>query len=174
MLAEHGFEAASIKEIARAAGVAPGLIHYYFKNKDELLLAVLREASASYTRQMARLSEESRATDLPVAALAVPKDRVSQQPEWYRLRFELFALGLRNPAMTEGLARLLHDGRQGISQVIQAVAPGDPLKANLVASILLACFDGIALQKMADPKYDLDGAYRILWQMARSLLNAPE
>lgn len=122
---------------------------------------------------MARLSQESPAADLPTAALAVPRDRVSQQPEWYRLRFELFALGLRNPAMAEGLALLLQNGREGISQVIQRVSPEDPAKANLAASIMLACFDGLALQKMADPTFDLDGAYRLLRQMVTSLL-APQ
>ena len=41
-----GFFSSSVRrvtaaEIAREAGVAPGLLHYYFESKDELLVAVV-------------------------------------------------------------------------------------------------------------------------------------
>lgn len=34
--AEHGFEGTSLRQVARAAGVDPALIHHFFKGKDEL------------------------------------------------------------------------------------------------------------------------------------------
>jgi len=61
LIAQHGFEATSTKDIAADAGVPSGLVFYYFKSKDELLetifesnpplqvLSVMREASASGT-----------------------------------------------------------------------------------------------------------------------------
>ncbi len=33
LLAEKGYDSATMKEIAGVAGVAPGLIHYYFESK---------------------------------------------------------------------------------------------------------------------------------------------
>lgn len=193
VLAVQGFEAASIKEIAKAAGVAPGLVHYYFKNKEELLLAVLREASAKYTRQMQGLSVATPAEHLNEAALQEPKNRVEQQPEFYRLRFELFALGLRNPAITPGLAELLATGRQGIAHVLEAsmrsvtaggspshataspgaapLAPAPQADPQLAAALLLACFDGLALQQLADPTFDLAGAYQLLFRLAAPLVS---
>ena len=41
VLSREGYENASIKEIAEEAGVAQGLVHYYFKSKQLLVLAVL-------------------------------------------------------------------------------------------------------------------------------------
>jgi AcrR family transcriptional regulator len=41
VLSRHGYENTSIKDIAEEAGVAQGLIHYYFKSKQQLVLAVL-------------------------------------------------------------------------------------------------------------------------------------
>lgn len=41
VLAKHGFEGATMASVAEAAGVAPGLIHHYFRNKDELLLELV-------------------------------------------------------------------------------------------------------------------------------------
>src|ERR671939_119846 len=57
VLAERGYEAMSIKDVASAAGVAPGLIHYYFASKAELLLAVVREAAARAARKRAALGQ---------------------------------------------------------------------------------------------------------------------
>jgi hypothetical protein len=38
-----------------------------------------------------------------------------------------------------------------------------------LAAVLLSCFSGLALQKMADPDgFDLDAAYAILWRLAQA------
>lgn len=41
VMARKGYDGASIQEVAAAAGVTSGLIHYHFKNKEEILLAVV-------------------------------------------------------------------------------------------------------------------------------------
>jgi TetR/AcrR family fatty acid metabolism transcriptional regulator len=41
VIAEKGYQYATTEEIAREAGVAKGLIHFYFENKLDLLLSVL-------------------------------------------------------------------------------------------------------------------------------------
>ena len=41
-LIRQGYEATSVKDIAREAGVPPGLIHYYFTSKEDLLVAAIR------------------------------------------------------------------------------------------------------------------------------------
>lgn len=40
-MAERGYERASIKSIAERAQLAPGLVHYHFRNKEEILLVLL-------------------------------------------------------------------------------------------------------------------------------------
>src|SRR5215468_3593613 len=41
VLARDGYAATSVKDIAAEAGVAPGLVHYYFKTKEELVAAAV-------------------------------------------------------------------------------------------------------------------------------------
>lgn len=166
VLGAKGVDGASIKEIAQEAGVAPGLVHYYFTNKEELLLEVLRTASDQYTRIMAGVPEGAVAG----GATDEPRNRVEREPEWYRLRYELFAMGLRNPAIRSGVAALLASGRQGISAVVSRMAPVPNPEA--VAAVLLACFDGLALQKLADPAFDLEAAYAVVDRLAESLKGA--
>ena len=43
VMAKDGYERASIAAIARSAGLAPGLVHYHFRNKQEILLAVIAQ-----------------------------------------------------------------------------------------------------------------------------------
>jgi AcrR family transcriptional regulator len=46
VFAEHGYDCATTREIARRAGCAEGLIHRYFHGKQGLLLAILQGKSA--------------------------------------------------------------------------------------------------------------------------------
>jgi TetR/AcrR family transcriptional regulator, transcriptional repressor of bet genes len=48
-MARSGYAGATIAEVARQAGLAPGLVHYHFRDKREILVALV-EALASYAR----------------------------------------------------------------------------------------------------------------------------
>ena len=57
-----GFHKATNKDIANAAGgISPGLIYWYFKDKEDLFLSIIRERAAIF--QLAEHPE--RVTDLP-------------------------------------------------------------------------------------------------------------
>jgi TetR/AcrR family transcriptional regulator, fatty acid metabolism regulator protein len=47
-MSKKGFEAVSISDIARESGVARGVLHYYFTNKEEMLLELNRILTDNY------------------------------------------------------------------------------------------------------------------------------
>lgn len=47
VIARHGYEKATIQAIAAQAGLAPGLIHYHFKNKQEILVSLIGTMAAA-------------------------------------------------------------------------------------------------------------------------------
>jgi TetR/AcrR family transcriptional repressor of bet genes len=50
-MAEHGYEKATIQLIAQRAGLTPGLLHYHFKTKADILLELVKTlASLSHQR----------------------------------------------------------------------------------------------------------------------------
>ena len=65
LFAEHGFEGTSLRQVARAAGVDPGMVHHFFNGKDELFAQsvelpadpeeVLADVSAARPEQRAEL-----------------------------------------------------------------------------------------------------------------------
>ena len=169
VLSEKGYEATTVKEVAHVAGVSPGLFHYYFTSKDELLLAVLRESGMRYGQTMRKLGDNVPIAQLPQATINAAKERVDQEPQWYRLRFELFALGLRNPVFLPVLGELLAFIRQMFAGPLQNFTDGDEKRAQALAAIVLACLDGLALQQLAQPEAELVGAYDLLLEF---ILNA--
>jgi len=173
ILAEKGYDATTFKEVARLAEAAQGLIHYYFGSKDRLLLEVLKEASERTRREMRRV-----VAALPegrprrgMSVLTLQKERVNRQPEWYRLRYELFALGMRKPELMPDVGELLARGRTGIEEVLGRLAGKDIADQEALSAVMLAAFDGLALQKLVDPDFDLDGAYRVLDRMIGAVVD---
>lgn len=173
VLAERGYEGATIKEIARAAEVAPGLVHYYFEGKDGLFAEMLQDESRRYTAAMTALAAHTPKDVLVERALAEPRQRVGRQPEWYRLRAELIAQALHNGALVPGVQELLAGGRNGIASVAQQALGDTGSDPQALAAVLLACFDGLANQKLIDPSVDLDAAYAVLTRMVEGLRRPP-
>jgi TetR/AcrR family transcriptional repressor of bet genes len=57
VLAEQGYERATIQAIAKQAQLAPGLIHYHFKTKAEILIALISELTAVFRTRYEALAE---------------------------------------------------------------------------------------------------------------------
>ncbi len=66
VLAEQGYERATIQAIAKEAQLTPGLIHYHFKSKSEILMALIEGLTAIF---------ESRFHTL-LAKAKTPKERL--------------------------------------------------------------------------------------------------
>ena len=61
VFARKGFHRATIREIARTAGIAEGTIYNYFENKNDLLTAIVSQMGqvTELTRQTAQLAEHA-------------------------------------------------------------------------------------------------------------------
>jgi len=68
VMAKRGYDGASIADIAKAARLTPGLVHYHFKNKQEILLAALRDLTTRHDQSLAVRVERSQGD--PVAEVA--------------------------------------------------------------------------------------------------------
>ncbi len=53
IMSQRGYQKSSTKEVAAAAGLTQGLIHYHFRNKKEILLAVLQELTSVHDKSLA-------------------------------------------------------------------------------------------------------------------------
>jgi TetR/AcrR family transcriptional repressor of bet genes len=52
VMGERGYQGASVAEVARRAGLAPGLVHYHFRDKRAVLLALIDDLGERATRRV--------------------------------------------------------------------------------------------------------------------------
>ncbi|QGH36815.1 TetR family transcriptional regulator [Gracilibacillus salitolerans] len=161
VFARNGYKDASIKDIAHYANITPGLVHYYFKSKEELFFAVQEKVQREYHLKYEGADKDSTSF---LDVLEEIKTRASENPDWYRLRYESYAHGMKEEAFQEDVAAFLKKGRESIEWPLKEVAPSKSGNGEL-AGILLACFDGLALQKIVDEDFNIDQAYEILWEL---------
>jgi AcrR family transcriptional regulator len=181
VLAEKGYDAATLREISREAQAAPGLVHYYFGGKDELLVEVLQAAGQRFHQRMEGLVERLPADQSLDAYLQQLYERVDLEADVYRLRYESFSLGLHNSLIQPKVRERLAERRNEIGSVFTIMLKNmekaeciehpsfDP---TILAALLLSLFDGLALQKIMEPDFDLEAAYQLLAQMLHSLLGS--
>ena len=185
VLAEKGYDATTLREISREAQAGPGLVHYYFGGKDALLVEVLQATGQQFHQRMEHLIQQVSADQSLEVFLAQLHERVEQDTEVYRLRYESFSLGLHNPIIAPAVRERFAQRREEIGSVLAKVVEntkrteGTKRKSSSVdpkslAALLLSLFDGLALQKILDPTFDLDASYQLLERMLRLLLSDHE
>jgi AcrR family transcriptional regulator len=170
VLAEQGFEKASTKEIAKQAGISQGLINYYFSSKEDLMFEIFHLESTRYIEEMNKISEIPLNENFIRQALAVPKNMVHQYPDWHRLRFELFAIGLRSEAGRKEIQQSLEAGKQQVLKSLNMLPINESINKKALASIINITIDGLALEQMADPDFDIDAAYLTLIELIETYL----
>ena len=95
-LVKTGFTRLTVKAIAEEAGLSTGIIYHYFKNKEDLLLSVIREAFAQSHEKVMR----------EVEPLTSKRDKLFKHME------NIHATGDRQPGVLRGHAELPGAGSQ--------------------------------------------------------------
>jgi TetR/AcrR family transcriptional repressor of bet genes len=67
-IGEHGYDKATIQTIAQKARLAPGLIHYHFRNKEEILLELVKSLAAVVQRRYEGLAAAAIGADARLEA----------------------------------------------------------------------------------------------------------
>lgn len=155
-IAARGFAATSMSHIAREAGVAQALLHYYFVTKEALFLAVMR---LMLDEQLARLGRELAAApsgQRALAGLAAARDRALGDKRAWRLFFEVLAARSRSGGTD--LARAFAERRALVAEeVARELGPRD---AETLALLLDAVLLGLAAERLAGvPDAEIERAY---------------
>jgi AcrR family transcriptional regulator len=177
-LVKNGYHATSMKDIAAEAGVAPGLAHYYFESKEDLLVAAIEHgcqplmqawetAGISLTGQLPEDAD-------PLAFARLGFELAKQEVKTYRglflLTFDMFGVGLHNPRIAAAVRAFIDERRAFIARLTQGVIAGmaeRPLASpDAIAAALWGSLHGIYLQKAMDPEFDTDAAIDALAEMA--------
>lgn len=105
VLATHGYAGATIAAVAEEAGVAPGLLHHHFANKEEILEALMNELVRGFRERIRHYEIDGD----PLVAYADAALRLDDRADVVAARCwaGLFAEAIRNPRLFRSVRRLL-------------------------------------------------------------------
>jgi AcrR family transcriptional regulator len=122
LLARHGISGVSMRAVAREAGVALGLVNYYYEDKTSLIGAALRrieEQDIALVEPDPLLSPENRLR----AALRRVADPEFLTTEYLSLRLQLWALAQADEEFARINTAAQNRYRAALAQLIRAARP---------------------------------------------------
>ena len=165
VLSRQGYENTSIKGIAEEAGVAQGLVHYYFKSKQQLVIEVLFDVC----KKMDVYTAEGEAG--ATAAFENFKVLLRTRPDAHTLYIQLIGVGLHDKEIGAGIRENITQERgrvENLARQVLAQREADPSPARAIAGAVWAGVIGIMVQKMVDPEFNADEAVDALAAMSLS------
>lgn len=157
-VAERGLQNCNMSDVASAAGVSRGILHYYFKNKDEMISALVEHLKES---KFPEFSAQTREAEDPWEQLATSL--------WYpvqnigaggaalaRVWIEFWGMAAHHPDVHEFILGLQRQLREHYREILErGVASGafsDRIRPAQTASVILGALEGLILQWHFDPE----------------------
>lgn len=173
----HGFERATMQDIASEVGISPGAIYRYFPSKDDLITVVCAAAGAAEMRAFEQRREGQSALELLVeGGQEVWQGLLDANAlDTARMNLEATVAAMRHPeTIGEPLREEMNGIREHITEVVRlAQADGsiDPtLDASALGSLLLSMTLGTQmLMVQLSGAVDADAIWQLTTRMVRGL-----
>lgn len=152
--AVRGFRDLTVDDVCVQAGASKGAFYGYFKQKQDLLLALLEDDAAALDRELEQITQGSSSGVERVRRFARVMLARGDDPARVQVRADLWAELLTDDAVRGRLAEATQRRRELVrSWIEEAVESGElvAIPANALASILLALTDGLMLHGALDP-----------------------
>ena len=154
VFADVGFHAATVDDIAAAAGYTKGAVYGNFENKDALFLALIDRHVDSQLAQIDAVV--TAAADLGASLGDAAEEQVDRVRAFGLLMLELWQYAARNAEARAALAARYAAVRERLAGAIEerrsASGATDPRRPDDVATLVLALDAGLFLQQMLDPE----------------------
>jgi AcrR family transcriptional regulator len=175
-VAERGIAGSTFDQVARAAGVSRGLLHYYFGSKERLLVEAVRRESDVRDEMldgaMADAGSVEQVLDVLVRSF---EDFLGDGPATVVMFHEILTLGQRNPEIAYELAELGRRTRSHLATALKAKSDAGVLALRddpeTVAAFLVVLADGILVRRMSEPEFDVRPLMDKSVAAARALLS---
>ncbi len=148
-LQEKSFDQTSIKDIARAAQVNHGLLHYYFKSKEDILINYIDFVIDHYKSMFAVLLAEKENKGLDEKQLLewffqAMGERITLNRRLSKVFIEIWEIAAYNPVVREKVRRAYREWMATVAGYLQRVVP-DPAAARRIGTAVVAFLEGMSL-----------------------------
>jgi len=161
ILAQKGYAGTTINLVAKEAGVSRGLLHYYFKNKEEMLSRVIQDNMQLSVRLVSDLLENcNSAADFAKQLVSALRHVLQHDPDFFHLFFEGWAVARQSAVVSQTLDELYGQFRQAMSDGLEKAKANGKISPELpitsTAVYLTGLVDGLGLQMITEPDLAAD------------------
>ncbi|MDI3327983.1 MAG: TetR/AcrR family transcriptional regulator [Alicyclobacillaceae bacterium] len=157
---EKGLCQLSVKDIAAEAGVSTGIIYHYFKNKEDVLLQVLKE---SFRKSHMQVMKTVESLPTPREKLEKHMDQIHRVPEdnpdFLRVLVNYIGAAPYHPEIRHILVKFFRNLRAYLDRYLQAGVEEGTLDRKKVEflSIMVYSFGlGLGIMWLMDPSFDAE------------------
>ena len=155
VFARDGIEAASIEEIAEAAGYSRGAFYSNFESKDDLLLALLGRKMEEAKENIAAILGDNLRPDQIIERIREYYVNLASNNQHCTFALAVQLHSLQNPEIRPRVAEWLKRDRELVIEqtrdVYAAIGKEPPYSAEIVALGLISISQGLGLTQAIDP-----------------------
>ena len=171
-LANAGHEQVSVKDIAKAANLSRGVIHYYFESKKDIMLALVEDfigRNESLFQDV--IVQIEPAWERLRAFISLSVERLVLDPEATMFFLNIYQMAMTDADIRVGAKASYSHFRKAISNIVEyGISRGEFVEVDpeRFAFYLAGCIEGMWLQVSMDPElYDRETIENILCENAR-------
>jgi AcrR family transcriptional regulator len=154
VVAQKGYNDFTIKDIAEEAGLSTGLVHYYFKNKEELLFKLLKEMNSNLRYNLKKaLTELTEPKDKLMAFCDEAFELVDKEKAYFYVLIDFWAQMNHDNRIRQANVKLFQSYRDEISAIIEeGVAKGvfAAMDVKFTSVIIISLIQGTIIQYVID------------------------
>ena len=154
VVSRKGYYNFTVRDIAKEAGLSTGLVHYYFKNKDDLLVSVLRVMNENLSSYLAKALEK---IDDPEEKIIIFMDEafhlVEREKEYFHVLIDFWTQINHNERMRKANIKLYQSYRAECAKIIQEGISKNVFNnvdVQYTATMIVAFVQGLIIQYIID------------------------
>lgn len=171
-LVDRGYAQTTVTEIATEAGVSRGLLHYYFADKEDLLVQLTRRNTDRGLEMIdALFATGTTAEELAAGLVSRFRALLTEDPMLFTAVFEGWAAGRQYPAVEaevrDGCRRLRTALRDRVSEAARQNTISSRTPVEGFSTLLGSLLDGLAFRLEVEPELAQD---ETVWQALEASL----
>jgi AcrR family transcriptional regulator len=154
VVSRKGYYNFTLKDIAREAGLSAGLVHYYFKDKQDLLLNLLKEINSNIKSY---LNRELIKSDDPLDRITAFMDQafglVEKEKDYFYVLIDFWTQVNRNSRMRQANIKLFQSYRDECAALLrEGIQRGffRDMDVKYTATIIISLIQGTIIQFVID------------------------
>ncbi len=154
VVGQKGYYDFTIRDIAREAGLSTGLVHYYFKNKEDLLLNLLKEINKNMLVILNRsISTSDDAREKLNIFMKQAFDLVENEKDYFYIVIDFWTQVNKNDRMKRANIKLFKSYRDEISKILkEGIEQGAFVKMDIdfTSAVIISIIQGLIIQYVID------------------------